>query len=253
MSLEPLLVAKHVAIEDVDLAHDVFKIARIGKDVTTKQIYFDEPWMNEILPGGWPTGTSTVITGSGGTGKPLVGQVVAGSWLRQGGGVVFMSLQYPSHEFIVEGLRRIPRIELEDYAGKVAFIELDAEMDGLTVESPGRIGSRKSADRVRRHQRHPRRLPGSAARPGRSRHRPLWFQRGLHADRRGHGRSVPAAGVHAATSRHGRLMASTTAVPVMRPARFDPSIAPLSGDQADGACSIGRLIVTAWSLRIVSM
>jgi hypothetical protein len=199
--------------------------------------------MNEILPGGWPTGTSTVITGSGGTGKPLVGQVVAGNWLRQGGDVVFMSLQYPSREFIVEGLRRISRIELEDCAGKVAFIELDAEMDGLTVESPGRIGSRKSADRVRRHQRHPQRLPGSAARPGRSR----------RADRRGHGRSVPAAGVHAATSRHGRLMASTTAVPVMRPARFDPSIAPLSGDQADGACSIGRLIVTPWSLRIVSM
>jgi KaiC/GvpD/RAD55 family RecA-like ATPase len=103
------------------------------------QIHMDDVWMRELLPRGWPAGTSTVITGAGGSGKPLIGQAVAGSWLRHGGSVVFMSLQYPSHEFVVEGLRRIGGLELADCAERVAFLGLDAEIAGLVVDSPGRI------------------------------------------------------------------------------------------------------------------
>ena len=50
-----------------------------------------------------------------------------------------MSLQYPNHEFVVEGLRRVAGLEVADHAGRVAFIGLDAEMEGMAVESPGRI------------------------------------------------------------------------------------------------------------------
>lgn len=103
------------------------------------RILLDEPWAKRILPRGWPTATSTVLTGAGRSGKPLFGQVVAGSWLRSGGSVVFMPLQYPSHQFIVESMRRVPGVDVADHAGRVAFIELDAEMDGLTMESPRRI------------------------------------------------------------------------------------------------------------------
>jgi len=87
-------------------------------------------WLEEILPDGWPIGTSGLITGPGGSGKPLIGNTVAASWLREGGSVVFMSLQYPDPTFISEGLRQVAGLDLEDFRGHYAFIELDAEMQG---------------------------------------------------------------------------------------------------------------------------
>ena len=50
-----------------------------------------------------------------------------------------MSLQYPSHEFLVEGLRRVSGVDIADHVGRVAFIDLDPEMHGMVVESPHRI------------------------------------------------------------------------------------------------------------------
>lgn len=104
-----------------------------------KRIRIDQPWMREVLPRGWPVGTSTVITGADGTGKSFVGRMLADSWLRQGGSVVFVSLQHPSHESFVAGFRRVPGTDLDACADRVASIVLDTGMDGLVVESPGRI------------------------------------------------------------------------------------------------------------------
>ena len=102
-------------------------------------IPMDEPWMKHLLPGGWPAQTATLITGPGGSGKPLIGNVVASSWLKEGGSVVFMSLQYPSHEFIEAGLRRVAGLELGDYEGRIAFLELDATMEDLETLTDNRI------------------------------------------------------------------------------------------------------------------
>ena len=98
-----------------------------------------EPWLRKLLPQGWPTGTSTLITGPGGSGKPLIGNVIVANWLKQGGSVAFMSLQYPSTDFIATGLKRVTGEDLGDYEGRFAFIELDAAMEGLEILSPRRI------------------------------------------------------------------------------------------------------------------
>ena len=89
-----------------------------------------ESWLSRLLPQGWPLGTSTLITGPGGSGKPLIGNALTASWLRAGGSVVFLSLQYPSHTFIAEGLGRTAGLDLDSFADHVAFIELNAEMEG---------------------------------------------------------------------------------------------------------------------------
>ncbi|MFW5947489.1 MAG: hypothetical protein ACOCUW_03260, partial [Gemmatimonadota bacterium] len=83
------------------------------------------PWLSVLLPDGWPVRTSTVITGPGGSGKPLIGSVVAASWLERGGSVVFMSLQYPDHSLIEAGLRRVAGLDPADYRDRVAYLELD--------------------------------------------------------------------------------------------------------------------------------
>jgi KaiC/GvpD/RAD55 family RecA-like ATPase len=98
-----------------------------------------EPWLRKLLPQGWPTGTSTLITGPGGSGKPLIANVIVSNWLRQGGSVVFMSLQYPSSDFIAAGLERTTGEDLADHQGRFTFIELDAAMEGLEILSRDRI------------------------------------------------------------------------------------------------------------------
>jgi KaiC/GvpD/RAD55 family RecA-like ATPase len=90
-----------------------------------------EPWLARLLPGGWPLRTSTLITGPGGSGKPLIGNALTASWLSAGGSVVFLSLQYPGHAFIAEALRRVSGLDLASFADRIAFIELDAEMEGM--------------------------------------------------------------------------------------------------------------------------
>ncbi|MDY6866868.1 MAG: ATPase domain-containing protein [Chloroflexota bacterium] len=88
-------------------------------------------WLDRLMPEGLPIPSSTLLTGPGGSGKPLVGNFIAATWLRQGGSVVFMSLQYPDHSFIISSLKRITQLNLEDYGDRTAFIELDVHQDGM--------------------------------------------------------------------------------------------------------------------------
>jgi KaiC/GvpD/RAD55 family RecA-like ATPase len=104
-----------------------------------KSIHPEESWLDRLMPAGLPAHTSTLITGPGGSGKPLIGNLIAAAWLRQGGSVVFMSLQYPTHEFIVSGLKNIAQLELSEYAGRSVFVELDVSLDGMEWASHGHL------------------------------------------------------------------------------------------------------------------
>lgn len=88
-------------------------------------------WFDQLLPNGLPIPSSTLLSGPGGSGKPLVGDVIIAAWLRQGGSVVFMSLQYPDHSFIVAGLKNVAGLDLADYEKQTLFIELDATLEGI--------------------------------------------------------------------------------------------------------------------------
>jgi len=91
-------------------------------------------WFDQLLPQGFPVGTSTIIGGPGGSGKPLIGDIIVAAWLKQGGSVVFMSLQYPKRDFIFASLKNVADMDLADYADHTIFIELDATIDEM--ESP---------------------------------------------------------------------------------------------------------------------
>jgi len=90
------------------------------------------PWLDHLLPEGLPLNTSTLLSGPGGSGKPLIGDHFVAAWLRSGGSVVFMSLQYPSTDFIYESLKHVAGVDLNLFTEKVAFISLDATLDGMT-------------------------------------------------------------------------------------------------------------------------
>lgn len=96
------------------------------------RLHLQEEWFDRLLPEGLPIPSSTLLSGPGGSGKPLIGNVIVSAWLRQGGSVIFMSLQYPDHSFIAAGLNKVSHLDLGDYQDRVAFIELDATLEGIS-------------------------------------------------------------------------------------------------------------------------
>jgi len=82
-------------------------------------------WIDDVIPEGLPLKSLTVITGPGGSGKPLIGEAFVIAWLRKGGSVIFMSLQYPGLEFVGESIKSITRLDIQDYKEKIIFLQLD--------------------------------------------------------------------------------------------------------------------------------
>jgi KaiC/GvpD/RAD55 family RecA-like ATPase len=103
-----------------------------------KNISIGQDWLDRLMPGGLPIHTSTLISGPGGSGKPLIGDNFVAAWLRQGGSVVFMSLQYPNRDFISSSLRTVVGLDVDNYSDRIAFVELDVTIDGMeTPEGNG--------------------------------------------------------------------------------------------------------------------
>lgn len=92
-------------------------------------------WLDNLLPEGLPVPSSTMISGPGGSGKPLIANIIAAAWLREGGSVVFMPLQYPDQQFLAAGLSRIAHLDLDEYQNNVAFIEFNASLQGMTQKN----------------------------------------------------------------------------------------------------------------------
>jgi KaiC/GvpD/RAD55 family RecA-like ATPase len=82
-------------------------------------------WIDEVIPKGLPLKSTTVITGPGGSGKPLIGETFVTAWLKKGGSVIFMSLQYPGSEFVAESIMHVTGLNIQDYKEKIIFLQLD--------------------------------------------------------------------------------------------------------------------------------
>lgn len=93
------------------------------------------PWMNDVFPEGIKAGESTLISGPGGSGKPLVELGFVSDWLKAGGSVVGIPLQYPSMDMVHTSIRSIYKTELADYPGMVAMIRFDPKVGTEILES----------------------------------------------------------------------------------------------------------------------
>jgi KaiC/GvpD/RAD55 family RecA-like ATPase len=94
-------------------------------------LFTKQEWFDQLLPKGIPTPSSILLSGPGGSGKPLIGNTIIAEWLREGGSVIFMSLQYPDHSFIVASMQDVAKLDINDYIEKTAFIELDTKIDKI--------------------------------------------------------------------------------------------------------------------------
>jgi len=89
-------------------------------------------WLDRLLPEGLPIRTSTILSGAGGSGKPLIGDNFVTGWLKAGGSTVFLSLQYPSIEFLDESLKTVTGLDLKQYNRQIVFLSLDVTLDGMS-------------------------------------------------------------------------------------------------------------------------
>jgi len=92
----------------------------------------DLPWIRQLLPDGIPIPSSTIITGPGGAGKPLIGAVLADAWLKQGGTLVHLLVNF-DRTYSEKLLMNFEK-DLETYSGKIVYVEFHPEKDG--VENP---------------------------------------------------------------------------------------------------------------------
>ncbi|MBS3774954.1 MAG: ATPase domain-containing protein [Bacteroidales bacterium] len=93
------------------------------------QVTTDVQWLDNLLPEGITIPSSTLISGPGGTGKPLVGFAFLSAWLKAGGSVIAMPLQYPNPELTKSAMSRLYNIDLNDYPGRMVYIQFDPQAD----------------------------------------------------------------------------------------------------------------------------
>jgi KaiC/GvpD/RAD55 family RecA-like ATPase len=87
-------------------------------------------WLNELLPEGISIPSSTLISGPGGTGKPLVEFAFVASWLKAGGSLIGIPLQYSKYELVKTAMKKLYNTDLDNYHGKVVYVEFDPGVDG---------------------------------------------------------------------------------------------------------------------------
>jgi hypothetical protein len=80
-----------------------------------------------------------LISGPSGTGKPFVGLSVAGSWLQQGGRVIFIPIHSGYPVLYARGLSALYDLSLENYPDSHFFVLFDTDLDAKegTLEVEG--------------------------------------------------------------------------------------------------------------------
>lgn len=87
-------------------------------------------WFDQMIPDGLPVKSTTIITGPGGSGKPLIGEYFLSSWLKKGGSTIIISLQYPSPEFVMESVKNITGTDMNNYNDNLISIRLNTQIQG---------------------------------------------------------------------------------------------------------------------------
>ncbi|MBN2219329.1 MAG: hypothetical protein JW697_03525 [Kosmotogaceae bacterium] len=93
------------------------------------KLKLEEDWLQETLPEGMLYPSSTVISGPGGSGKPLIEYAFVASWLKAGGSVISIPLQYPTMEMGKTALKDLYKVDLNNYGSRVFYIQFEPNID----------------------------------------------------------------------------------------------------------------------------
>ncbi len=88
----------------------------------------DRDWFAAVAPEGIPIETSTVISGPGGSGKPLIGFAILDAWLEAGGECVLL-LTNSGADFVVETMDLLYGTDQETIEEQITFVDFDPSME----------------------------------------------------------------------------------------------------------------------------
>ena len=94
-----------------------------------KKIMLNIKWIDELLPDGFPMNTSTLVSGPGGSGKPLVGYMFASAYANQNGKLVII-ITSTDRQYVINTMK-IFGTDLAKINDRVYYIELDPSIDGI--------------------------------------------------------------------------------------------------------------------------
>ena len=94
-----------------------------------KRIQLTYDWIREVLPEGIAVPSSTIISGPGGSAKPLIAAMALSEWLRQSGKIIYLLIN--SDKFYAQKLLALYGTREEDIKGKVFFIEFDPQVSAI--------------------------------------------------------------------------------------------------------------------------
>jgi len=92
-----------------------------------KNLHIEYEWFAQLVPEGIPVPSSILLSGPGGSGKPLIGLAVVVSWLKRGGKVVLLPLQFPDRSLTGTYMQKLYNVNAADHAGSIFFIAFDAD------------------------------------------------------------------------------------------------------------------------------
>lgn len=104
-----------------------------ARGITMNRRHSHEAWLNEVLPGGLAYPSSTLISGPGGSGKPLIGFAIVYDWLTAGGNVIFMPLQYPNMTFVRQSLQELYGLDLDRYDTSTVYVQFAHDIDTIVT------------------------------------------------------------------------------------------------------------------------
>lgn len=86
-------------------------------------------WLKKILPEGMAVPSSTLISGPGGSGKPLIGAMLLASWLKQEGSIIQLLIN--SGRSYNEKMLALYGIHADDYKGKIIYVDFDYSLEAI--------------------------------------------------------------------------------------------------------------------------
>ncbi|MCD6468557.1 MAG: hypothetical protein J7L32_04515 [Thermoplasmata archaeon] len=104
-----------------------------------KTVQAKQEWLKKLLPEGFPYPSSTLISGPGGTGKPLVVFAFVSSWLKAGGSVIGIPLQYPTTDFVKVSMKKLYGMDVEKYRDRIVYLQFDPTVDAIEQSDKGTL------------------------------------------------------------------------------------------------------------------
>lgn len=94
----------------------------------------EQDWLRQAMAQGILIPSSTLISGPGGSGKPLMAGMLLASWLKQQGDIIYLLINSDRH--YAEKVLSLYGIDAHQYEGRIFYIDFDPQIEGWEEVAP---------------------------------------------------------------------------------------------------------------------